>query len=598
MFDQNGNFIDHFFVDENGYWETYQLDPGTYYLKTDFANGFINDVWDGAEGAPCPNRLCTVTDWTPINLASGDFLTNFDFVLDPIPGGGRRITGQVTDNVGSPLREVRVVITNNQGSYLTEARTDTAGNYRTGLLPDDDYYVYTAAAPTGFAQEVWDDAVCSPGFACDDPATVLSIGTPITIAGNDATADFALDNAVELSAGVFGQVIGDGLPLADVGVELFDEFGNYYGGRSTAANGDYSFYGLDTDGRTYRLRVNGPPPGYDFELHSNLPCPDNGCDPTTGDAIAAGSEIDVQLDYVGGTPRFYGQVINSDTLQGVSSSLGYMAVDLYDEFGNFIGGVPTDPGGRYQFDLSEYGRGAGTYFLVTSQDLGYHGLVDEVNDGTPCFGGCNPFDAGATPVVIGGGESQRIDFSLQPTLKIRGRITDSATTDPIFDVQVDVWKANGEYVSSAATDSNGDYAVSIPSEGGYFAFTPNYGVPAPYLPEVWDGATGAYCDFQVCDVLTNGTQIGVSGADATGIDFDLDSGFTISGTVLDDGANPIDGITVCIHVRSGPWTGVCGGTAPDGTYTTSVLPAGSDYAAYAIGDELGFVRQMYDGVPC
>ncbi|MHC5112199.1 MAG: carboxypeptidase regulatory-like domain-containing protein, partial [Planctomycetota bacterium] len=598
VFDQSGNFIDHFFVDENGYWETYQLEPGTYYLKTDFANGFINDVWDGAEGTQCPNRLCTVTDWTPVNLGSGDFLTNYDFVLDPIPGGGRRVIGQVTDNVAAPLREVRVIITNNQGGYLTEARTDSSGNYRTGLLPDDDYYVYTGTAPTGFAQEVYDNAVCSPGFTCDDPSVVTAIGTPITIAGADAAADFALDNAVDLGAGVFGQVTGDGLPLADVGVELFDEFGNYYGGRGTAANGDYSFYGLDTDGRTYRLRVNGPPPGYDFELHSNLSCPDNGCDPTTGTPIAVGSEIDVQLDYVGGTPRFYGQVINSDTLQGVSSSIGYMAVNLYDDAGNFIGGVATDAGGRYQFDLTEYERGAGSYFLVTSQDLGYHGLVDEVNDGTPCFGGCNPFDAGATPVVITGGESQRIDFSLQPTLKIRGRITDSATTDPIFDVQVDVWKANGEYVSSARTDGNGDYAVSIPSDGGYFAFTPNYGVPAPYLPEVWDGATGTYCDFQVCDVLTTGTQIGVSGADATGIDFDLDSGFTISGTVFDEGANPIDGVTVCVHRTDGSFAGVCGSSAADGSYSTDALPAGVDYTAYAIGDELGFIREMWDNIEC
>ena len=57
LFDANGNFVDHFFVDENGYWETYPVPTGTYYLKTDFANGngFINDVWDNADGTQCPN---------------------------------------------------------------------------------------------------------------------------------------------------------------------------------------------------------------------------------------------------------------------------------------------------------------------------------------------------------------------------------------------------------------------------------------------------------------------------------------------------------------------------------------------------------------
>jgi hypothetical protein len=55
--------------------------------------------------------------------------------------------------------------------------------------------------------------------------------------------------------------------------------------------------------------------------------------------------------------------------------------------------------------------------------------------------------------------------------------------------------------------------------------------------------------------------------------------FTIAGTVLDSGGNPADGTSVCVDLRSGPWTGVCGGTGPDGSNTTDAFPTSNDCAA-------------------
>ena len=39
-------------------------------LIRDLVSGFINDVWDDGNGAQCPNQLCNVLDWSPVQVAS------------------------------------------------------------------------------------------------------------------------------------------------------------------------------------------------------------------------------------------------------------------------------------------------------------------------------------------------------------------------------------------------------------------------------------------------------------------------------------------------------------------------------------------------
>jgi uncharacterized repeat protein (TIGR01451 family) len=575
------------------------LPDGSYTVVTRFTFGVIDDQWDGIDGSPCPNQICDFGAGTPIVVSGGVASDSPNFVLDFIPNGGYRIRGQVTDDIGNPLPEVRVIITNREGSYLGELRTDREGFYRSNPLTNDEYFAYTGAEPTGFARELWDGHVCSPALNCEDPAVITTNGAPIVVLDGEAIADFALDS-VDLSTSIFGQVTGDGLPLANVNIELFDEFGNYWGGRVTAFNGDYSFYGLDNDGRSYRLRVNNPPPGYDFELYNDRPCPGNGCDPIgEGDPVFPASEIDIDLPYIGTTPRFYGQVVNSDTLQGVSSSIAYMGVQLWDADGNIVANTGTDPNGRYQFILSDYELGAGTYYLVTEQDQAYHGLINETNDGTQCFSDCNPLNIGAAPEVPTADENLRVDFSLEPALKISGTVTDAFTSEPVEGVQLDAWNANGDYVASGSTNAQGGYSIAVPFGGDYYVFTPSYGVPIPYLPDVWDGGDGTGCNFFVCDILSTGMPITVGPDDATGIDLALDTGFTISGNISAAGGGPLEGVNVCVHLLTGEWTGVCTDlSGADGGYTTWALPAGTDYAAYAIPDDFGFRRQMWDGLDC
>lgn len=165
-------------------------------------------------------------------------------------------------------------------------------------------------------------------------------------------------------------------------------------------------------------------------------------------------------------------------------------------------------------------------------------------------------------------------------------------------VQVDIHQDGVGFVGAAFTDINGDYSFEVPGDGDFFAFTPNYGIPIPYLPDVWDGNDGTYCPFQVCDIFTVGTPVIISGSSVSGINLALDTGFTISGNVTDASTtNPLEGVEVCIYLDDDSFTGSCGASDVSGNYTAPALPSASNYAAYAIPTG-PYYYQAYNGVDC
>ena len=154
--------------------------------------------------------------------------------------------------------------------------------------------------------------------------------------------------------------------------------------------GDYYFAGLDDgDYKTYAEQI---PHGYTGELFGGDHCDHWSCDLNSSGTLininggSASGGNDISLDYAG--TRILGTVTRSDTGAPVTSLFGYMGVDLYNDVGDFIDSKTTNIAGQFQFHLP----GAGSYYLMTHSDFGYHGLIEEAWSNIRCYENCESTD--------------------------------------------------------------------------------------------------------------------------------------------------------------------------------------------------------------
>jgi hypothetical protein len=175
---------------------------------------------------------------------------------------------------------------------------------------------------------------------------------------------------------------------------------------------------------------------------------------------------------------------------------------------------------------------------------------------------------------------------------IEGQVTDAVTGDPISDVFVFIFDAVGSFVTFGVTDPTGFY-VSFDglATGSYFAYSDN---SAGHLDEVYDDIPcPSFCD------PTTGTPIAVSGGGTTsGIDFALDPGGAITGTVTDavTGA-PLAGVSIDVWDAATGSSVTSGFTDPAGVYVTfGGLQTGS-FVATTFNDA-SYLNELYDDIPC
>ncbi len=176
--------------------------------------------------------------------------------------------------------------------------------------------------------------------------------------------------------------------------------------------------------------------------------------------------------------------------------------------------------------------------------------------------------------------------------RISGTVTDEDSLAPIPGIIVCLFAlgspqplgcnqtlASGQYTSIEVPD--GDYVVLTAGnlQGDVREFYDN----VPFFESIGPGDT----------VTVDGTDVG-------GIDFALQAGFTVTGTVVDQATNaPLAGIQVCLFRGDGTQTFVCSGTDDFGTYMTPGVPvAGKDFAVWANGSGSGYASQSYAGNDC
>ncbi len=363
---------------------------------------------------------------------------------------------------------------------------------------------------------------------------------------------------------------------AEVGV-FFKTTGELVTISMTDANGEVT---LSLPSGPYIIGVRTA--GYIPEVYPDIHC--NACDPRDQTPLEVlpnqSYAIAFELDKGG---AISGTVVETSSGNPIANAL----VEVYDAFGNFVDEALTDSQGI--FTTTDGFLESGTYYLRIQAD----GYITTVYTNVPCaMDQCSPFEG--TPIrIVEGQITQNITVSLPTSGQIQGTIVDSATNAPIAQAHVLVYDANDNLVTETYTDSNGSYTAQTDLiTGTYYAkaFTDDIG----YISELYQNTT---CPFGAC-TPSSGTPISVvQGASTTGIDFVLDKGGTLTGSLTDASTGqPVTSGFVGLYMSSIN-KGILVIPDANGNYVFKGLPTDT-YYVNAVWNLDGYLEELYDNIHC
>ncbi|MCC6992133.1 MAG: carboxypeptidase regulatory-like domain-containing protein, partial [Acidobacteria bacterium] len=365
---------------------------------------------------------------------------------------------------------------------------------------------------------------------------------------------------------------------------------------NTNASGAYS---IALPAGTWVAFSEGFAAGVVDEVYDDVPCPTL-C--TFAYALATGANIVVTPGATLSGRNFAlspgrtvtGRVTDAATGAGVQN----VVVQLRSMIAGTNAGVAStvsDATGAFSFQSI----GAGTYYaFANGLSAGY---TSEIHDDILCPGACNTATVvnSGTPIVVPpAGAPPVLAFALQAGATISGSVRDNSAA-PLQNVNVFVYARVGQVntqFGSATTNASGAYSVRGLPPGTYQVFTSN----APAINEIYNNlpCVGA---CTVADALNTGTPVTVAGgATAGGIDFALDPGGAISGTVLAAGSSaPVAAVQVQIYRQTGTASVAFvafATTDATGAYTVRGVPTGTYFALAAPPGS--YVSQVFGGQPC
>jgi len=257
----------------------------------------------------------------------------------------------------------------------------------------------------------------------------------------------------------------------------------------------------------------------------------------------------------------YCGTISGTVTNGSGSGISGLTVQVYEyppEDDDELTSVLTNSSGIYTIpDLP-----AGQYMVAAFPGLTSLPYINEIYNDTM-------FYLEATPVTVTtSGTTSGIDFQLAASGMITGTVTNAATGDPIVGIWVlaDNYDDEEGMFSDALTDAQGVYRMTGLPPGDYRLETDCEDTGLNYSQLFYNNKTS----WNLADRVTlTGTQT------TSGINFVLSPGGTVSGTVLDDQGQPIEGIAIQASAYVGEgWFGEAE-TQADGTYTLVGLASGT-----------------------
>ncbi|MEM7354654.1 MAG: carboxypeptidase regulatory-like domain-containing protein, partial [Acidobacteriota bacterium] len=189
-----------------------------------------------------------------------------------------------------------------------------------------------------------------------------------------------------------------------------------------------------------------------------------------------------------------------------------------------------------------------------------------------------------------GGDSGPFSLHVGAGGAVSGKITDGATGEALAGIEVRLTATQGYTNRSAITDPTGNYTVTGLPSGEYFALA---GFSTNFITELYADQP---CPDSNCD-LALGTPVAVTlGEVTTGIDFSLDLGGSLAGTVTDKATGePLVEADVRFFDAQGQPIGGIARTDSAGRYSVSGLAAGT---YFVLASNYLYRDKVFDDIPC
>jgi peptide/nickel transport system substrate-binding protein len=508
-------------------------------------------------------------DADPVTISSASLEDDIDFILQP----GGLITGTVYASDGfTPLENVNLDL--EQGWLGT--CTDENGHY---TLYDVPYGEHKVVAGRGWNWCTGQQSIYAGEFYYETPDPDLATLVPINSGSDIATG---IDFTLEVGGVITGRVSDEfANPLENIYIDASEYYEGYFWGEAwTDASGYYTITGLvEGDYTVCASDEDGEAPDYARECYDNK-FRNNLADPVWVGAGETVSDIDFELELGG---LITGIVYDQDTL----TPIPYLNVHTVREDRNAALGACTDENGVFSLGVLPFGdyqiqAGGSENWCQGNPQQGVYAKkwYDDVfvrNE--------------STYVTIDGGAPQAsdIDFYLEEGGFISGRVLvddGGGGTYPVDEFEIDAVLPDPtcddceDWYDGVWTDSNGDYLLGPLPEGEDLAVVACADCSGYLLVnEYYDDAL----NFFDADMLSVN-----AGATLPGIDFLLEEGELISGTVSVPGGYSAEGIQIDIWRNDSPDYSTWGETDADGNYllvvppiydrewTVRVLPSGTD----------------------
>ena len=575
--------------DTDGTYTLMGLPTWTFALRTwnDDESNYVNEWW--ATGGSSLD--CNAADFITLD-AGGRSGVNFQLDL------GAEISGTVYQDDGTtPVTGVEINVEVYQGDpcgnyeHITGGNTNpSSGTYSIKGIPLGTYYLRTHNQnQSNYVDEWW--AAAGSSLDCNDAESI----TLNTGGQTESGINFQLDLGAEISGTVYqsnGTTPVTGVPIR-VHVYQGDPCGDsqYMGSSDTdPADGTYTVMGIPLG--TYFLQTwNINQSNYLNEWWTasggSLDC--NAADSIT---LGAGGQSGVNFELDLGA-EISGTVYQSDGITPIIGVEINVEVAQGDPCGNqqHVAGVNTNPiDGTYHFR----GLPLETYYLRTHNQ----NQSNYVNEWWASAGSsldCNDADS----IILGAGGQSGVNFHLDLGAEISGTVYQSDGITPVTGVEINVTTIQGDpcgnhqgTVDGHTDPADGTYSIRGVPLGTYFLRT-HHRNQSNYLDEWW-AAAGGSLDCNAADSITMGA------GGQSGVNFELDLGAEISGTVYqDDGITPVTGVEINVEVVQGDPCGnyqhITGeNTNPaDGTYRFMGVPLGTYYLRTHNQNQSNYVNEWW-----